>query len=209
MIKSLFFRTGSGRRSGRFSDYVVAISIFALVALIVAHVDRFEAPPVEGSAVVADGDTIEVKGERVRLKGIDAPEYDQICKKDGTDYPCGRAARDHLRKLIADRHVSCTGGERDRYNRLLGSCLAGGTDLNRSMVEAGWAVSYGDYHAQEKAARNTRRGMWAGRFDRPQSWRSAHGRAEEDVRDLFVMIRIWLRQFFGLPDPGKTTGKGQ
>lgn len=206
MIKSLFFRTGSGRRAGRFSDYVVTLAIFALIALIVVHVDRFEAPPVAGRAAIADGDTIVIDGERVRLKGIDAPEYVQICKKDETDYACGRAARDYLRKLIANRHVSCSGGERDRYNRLLGTCLAGDTDLSKTMVEAGWAVSFGDYYAEEEKARNAREGMWVGRFDRPQSWRSAHGRTEEDVRDLFAMMRTWLRRFFGIPDPDESSG---
>ncbi len=207
MIKSVFFRTGSGRRAGRFFDYAVTLGIFALVALIVAHVDRFDGPPLEGRASVADGDTITVGGERVRLKGMDAPEFDQICKMDGTDYACGRQARDHLKRLIGKKSVTCSGNERDRYNRLLAICLAGGTDLNKTMVEAGWAVSFGDYHAEETSARNNRRGLWAGRFDRPQSWRSAHGLAEEGLRDPFAMLRNWLRRFFGISEQEETTGK--
>lgn len=212
MIKSLFFRTGTGRRAGRISDYLVTLAIFALVALIVAHVDRFEGPPLAGTATIADGDTIVIAGERVRLKGIDAPEYDQICKREGADYACGKAARNYLRQLIGNRGVSCSGSERDRYDRLLGTCLAGDTDLNRAMVEAGWAVAFGDYHAEETLARRDRMGLWAGRFDRPQSWRSAHGRSQEDVRDLFGTVRTWLRRFFGLPDTADTgveNGQGE
>lgn len=202
MIKSLFFRPHSKRRRGRFSDYVVTLGIFGLVALVVAYLNRFEEPRI-GAAVVADGDTIVIDGERIRLRGMDAPEFDQICSKSETDYACGRMARDYLKNLIGRQSVSCSGNDRDRYNRLLGTCQAGGVDINKSMVEAGWAVSFGDYFAEEDVARKDRLGMWAGRFDRPQSWRSAHGRMEEDGQELLAMIGLWLRRFFGFANPGE------
>jgi endonuclease YncB( thermonuclease family) len=36
-----------------------------------------------GTALVIDGDTIEMYGQRIRLHGIDAPESRQLCRRDG------------------------------------------------------------------------------------------------------------------------------
>ena len=46
-----------------------------------------------GRPEVIDGDTIRVRGEAVRLDGIDAPEGRQECEdSSGRSYPCGRLA---------------------------------------------------------------------------------------------------------------------
>ncbi len=48
---------------------------------------------VSGRAFVVDGDTLDVRGHRVRLWGVDAPEGRQLCaRSDGQGYACGRAA---------------------------------------------------------------------------------------------------------------------
>ena len=43
-------------------------------------------------ALMIDGDTIEVHGQRIRLHGIDAPESRQLCRRDGTPWQCGKDA---------------------------------------------------------------------------------------------------------------------
>ncbi|WP_432283267.1 thermonuclease family protein [Aminobacter sp. BA135] len=177
-------------------DYALAFAVLGLLILVSARLDRVETRRTEGVAVVSDGDSITLGGERIRLRGIDAPEYSQICRKDGADYPCGRRSREALSKLVAGRQVRCAGWERDRYGRLLGECTAAGTDLNRSQVEAGWAVAYGGYEAEEATARLGRKGVWGGDFDRPRDWRNMHGDMAEIEHGSYGRILNWLREIF-------------
>lgn len=154
------------------------VTLGALIAFTVwaiPRLDRIAALQKAGSAQVADGDTLTLDHERIRLKGIDAPELHQLCRAAGGDYACGRSARQELLRLIGDKPVTCQGWERDRYGRLLAICRAGGTELNATLVSNGWAVSYGAYGAEEAAAKAARRGLWAGDFKRPSEWRAEHG----------------------------------
>lgn len=113
-------------------DYALTIILLGLLILLAARLDRFETRKAEGSAIVNDGDSLTLGTERIRMRGIDAPEYQQICRKDGADYVCGRLARQALVRLISGNPVTCSGWQRDRYGRLLGDCKAGGKDLNRA-----------------------------------------------------------------------------
>lgn len=133
---------------------------------------------VGGSARVVDGDTFSVGAERVRLWGVDAPEGRQVCQNaQGECYACGDVARDQLVGLIGGRAVRCEVRDRDPYGRAVARCLAGSTDLGEAMVRAGWAVDYvqfsrGAYASAEVEARRARRGLWAGRFETPSTWRA-------------------------------------
>ena len=49
---------------------------------------------VYGTGHAKDGDSLMVGDTEVRLFGIDAPEWDQSCQKNGTDWSCGAAAAD-------------------------------------------------------------------------------------------------------------------
>ncbi len=124
-----------------------------------------------GNLRIADGDSLELDGVRIRLVGIDAPELAQTCALAGVVHPCGREAREHLVHLVAGRAVTCFSTDVDRYDRRLGRCRAGDTDLNREMVRSGWAVAYGDYDRDEAEARAHGRGLWSGDFVWPQEFR--------------------------------------
>lgn len=181
----------------KFLDYALTFAILAMLALVASRLDRVETRQAAGAAVVNDGDTLTLGTERVRLRGIDAPEYNQRCTRDAADYPCGRRSREALSKLIAGRPVACTGWERDRYGRLLGQCTAGTADLNKNQVAAGWAIAYGDYFNEEDEAREKGLGLWAGDFDRPRDWRDSHGEMAESEHDYFGAALNWLRAILG------------
>ncbi|UCI05694.1 thermonuclease family protein [Mesorhizobium sp. B1-1-8] len=181
----------------RLLDYGLTVVLLGLLILVAARLDRFETRNEQGTAVVNDGDSITLGAERIRMRGIDAPEYMQICRKGAADYACGKLARQSLVRLIANRPVSCSGWQRDRYGRLLGDCKAGETDLNRAQVEAGWAVAYGDFEAEEAGARAAKAGVWAGSFEEPQDWRDSHRDAPvERKHSTLASIGDLLRELF-------------
>ena len=79
---------------------------------------------IGGAARVIDADTLEVKGERVRLQGIDAPETRQMCERaSGILYPCGLAATRALHERIGDGNVSCAIDSRDPLRSGFGGVL--------------------------------------------------------------------------------------
>jgi endonuclease YncB( thermonuclease family) len=178
-------------------DLLLALVILGLIAVIAARLDKVEVLRSSGSAKVNDGDTITIKGERIRLRGIDAPELGQTCSLAGADYHCGQEAREALRRLIGGRSVECEGWERDKYGRLLASCRAGAVELNKALVEQGWALAFGDFQAEELAARRAARGLWAGDFDRPRQWRDAHGGTTEANHNARAGGPSWLWRLVG------------
>jgi endonuclease YncB( thermonuclease family) len=124
-----------------------------------------------GAAQVIDGDSLRLAGEELRLKGIDAPEFNQTCTVSGREIQCGRESRAALRKLTSSGLVTCLSAELDRYGRLLSYCRVRGIDINAAMVRDGQAIAFGEYYKEEAEAKAAYRGLWAGDFERPQDYR--------------------------------------
>ena len=149
----------------------ILIAFCGLAVSCFAHAEQ-----LTGTARVLDGDTIVLRGKRIRLEGIDAAECRQQCERSwGTKYRCGYDATTALRKKIAGRRISCSSSGRDRYGRTIATCSLGKSDLNRWMVRRGHAVAYRRYSkayvGDETRAKIQRRGVWQGRFVEPERWR--------------------------------------
>jgi len=166
------------RITRRVQHALLWMGIAAAVAAAGWYLDR-AADTIAGAVRVMDGDSLVVDGTEIRLYGIDAVELHQTCDRDGQVWNCGRAATQALRDATAGREVSCRPRERDRYGRTVAVCTAGGVDLGAAMVRGGYAIALGAYRADEREARDARRGIWASRFDRPSEWRARNSRRQQ------------------------------
>ncbi|MGE0061500.1 MAG: thermonuclease family protein [Xanthobacteraceae bacterium] len=120
---------------------------------------------------VRDGRTLMLAdGREVRLAGIEVPAA-------GTQ--AGAAARDALAALIRDREVQLrTAGATDRYGRTVAFAFAGAQMVQSDMIASGHALAGGRIadagcldvlRKAEHAARERKRGLWAGGEFRLQS----------------------------------------
>lgn len=130
---------------------------------------------ISGIGRAKDGDSLTVGNREVRLFGVDAPEWDQTCTRDGKNWDCGQAAAEQLSKLVTGNQVRCAAVETDEHQRTVARCTVGTTDVNRAMVASGYAVAYRrystDYVSAEESAKLNKRGFWAGKFDMPSEYR--------------------------------------
>jgi endonuclease YncB( thermonuclease family) len=153
---------------------------FPIVPILAAIL--LAAPSSAATAVVHDGDTIQLGDVTYRLDGIDAPELDQVCIDDHADpWSCGVDARDQLAKLIKGRAVHCDdlGVDKAFKRRRAGVCTAEGdaASLNQQMIQQGFAISVEPslkIHAKDDAAaaKADKRGLWKGCFVAPAEFRA-------------------------------------
>lgn len=133
------------------------------------------AAPFYGLARAKDGDSLIVGTREVRLFGIDAPEFDQQCKRGRQNYSCGSEAADKLSALVTGKEIRCKAVGVDQHQRTLARCTVGGIEINRVMVSSGMAVAYRrystDYVSAEATAKLNKRGIWAGSIEMPSDYR--------------------------------------
>jgi len=175
-------------------DGVTAFALLVLVALIAAKLN--DAAKIEhlGAFHAADGDSLTLGAERLRLEGIDAPELNQSCQRAGKAWACGRSAREALQDMMLASGTLCQGSRRDRYDRLLVVCRSEADgDINAAMVRRGMAISYGGYAKEEAEAKARKAGLWAGTFERPRDVRdhARHSSGFDGVLRFIGQIAGW------------------
>src|SRR3954447_23103898 len=124
-------RPADGHRLPRFWVHALLLGL-----AIVGGPSSSAAPEIiAGRASVIDGDTLEIRGERIRLFGIDAPESGQTClDAKGRSYRCGQKAALVLDARIGEGVVICERKDSDRYGRTVALCRVYGEDLGAWMV---------------------------------------------------------------------------
>ena len=161
----------------RLLDYALTAAILLLLALVAARLDRVETRRIAGDAVVNDGDSITLKGERIRLRGIDAPEYNQTCREGRRDLSvrpplargAGRAGQRAARSTARAGSATATAG-------CSASARPAAIDLNRAAGRGRAGRSpMATMRTPSKSARQRGAGLWAGSFERPRDWRVEHG----------------------------------
>jgi endonuclease YncB( thermonuclease family) len=135
-------------------------SAAVLLLLTAASIVHAEPPTLTGKVIkIADGDTLTIldgakKQTRIRFWGIDAPESKQ-------DF--GQKAKQALSGLTFGNDVRVEVTDTDRYGRTVGIVFVGDVNLNRKLVEDGWAWHWPKYlpddeelarlHPEAKAAK--------------------------------------------------------
>ena len=124
---------------------------------------------------ITDGDTIKINGEKIRFSGIDTPELNQTCVKEGVKNSCGLTAKQILIDKIIDNKVKCIKEGKDRYKRILAECFVNNESLSRYLVRSGYAFAYRKYSKKfiidEDYARVNKLGMWSMEFEYPWDFR--------------------------------------
>lgn len=173
-------RSVRAARSARPFWHAVALLLAAMSAPM-THAAAPGPAVLHGIAQVRDGDSLDLAGQRVRLWGVDAPEFKQTCTRAGSRWSCGRDARGALATHLAGRSLTCVPVDRDAYGRVVARCTVGGRSVNEWLVRKGWAVDYtrysgGRYARAQAEAQAARRGIWSGRFQMPEHYRHSRPR---------------------------------
>lgn len=137
----------------------------ALVVTILAFIRI-----IPTSVKVIDGDTLELRGRRLRLKGYDAPEWNQ---------PGGSEATAHLKRILAKGWCIGIASGSDAYGRRVVRIITRKGPLAWRMMVAGHAWPDGFLGwLPTLYARIRRRGLWAGPSPivSPKTWRALHPR---------------------------------
>lgn len=130
-----------------------------------------------------EADAVQLRGLRVQLMGVSAPNHRDLCtnRTAKDDFPCTRPARKRMAELVG-KGVACelfdVAGD-----TLYGRCKsADGADLARALVAAGVvrAAKDGPYEADQAAALAAHKGLWALDIIPPKDWESLRRKAERD-----------------------------
>lgn len=132
-----------------------------------------------GRARTISGDTLSIAGRRIRLSSIEAPELAQVCRtSSGRAWRCGIAARSRLSRLLRRGSATCKVTKTDQPRLFDGSCTVRGVDVAKQQVRRGYAFAASGlisstYGGEEQKAREARRGIWRGKVDRPDQFRTS------------------------------------
>jgi len=126
-------------------------------------------------ARAVDGDSLIYNNKKIRLLGLDAPEYDQKClDENDAVYSCGEMSKKYLAKISKGK-INCKKITIDKYKREISTCYKNGKNINQEMVRSGWALAYRyfstEYIQDEEYAKEHKLGMWKGRFVNPRTYR--------------------------------------
>lgn len=162
----------------RRASWTRALGVVALALALGTTPAGAQQAEIVGRPRVIDVDTLDFSGRIVRLFGIDGPELDQTCRKDGLAWSCGTEARWAALNRISPHWVTCVEKARNPDGSVRAVCYLAGVgqhDLNAWLVSEGWALAdraaAPDYGAAEERARSARKGLWRGEFIAPWEWR--------------------------------------
>lgn len=174
--KTLWFRPWS---PGLLFLLLSCVCLLSEYELCLANTDGYNEVFSADVAKVIDGDTLEVRYQgrklRVRLFGIDAPEWQQ---------EFSHQAKTFTRQRVLGQRVELRSKAWDKYGRLVAVVHVGGDSLNEELLREGlaWVHIYyckepicRKWRQLEQEARIARRGLWENETPVPPwKWKQSH-----------------------------------
>jgi len=162
------------------------IMLFAIIGNVFADDNENATQQISGKAFALDGDSIVIKKIKIRLNGIDAPEFSQEClNAKSQHYKCGLISKNFLINLLKNQEVVCHYQKLDIYNRILGDCYIDKLNINHHLLSNGMAIIYDFNDATkqeielEKTAKEQQQGIWQGAFELPKTYRKHNKKYEK------------------------------
>ncbi len=163
----------------------LSLNLSSLIIIILFSISfsySYENNITKGKAIVMDGDTIKINGERIRFSGIDAPESyyrgkKQTCIEDNKQVFCGQISKDKLLEKIGNNSVNCKiEKNKDKYKRSVGECFIKEESLSVFMVRNGYAFDWPYYSkrkfsSDQEYAKINKLGIWNMKFEYPWIWK--------------------------------------
>ena len=140
----------------------LSLSSFAIIILFTfSFACSSEKNIAKGKAIITDGDTITINGERIRFGGIDTPERGEIGHK---------FSKQKLKEKIGNNVVICIREKnKDFWKRTVAECFVNDENLSSFMVKNGYACDYVKYSKKKYAkeqeyAKSKKLGIWKMKF---------------------------------------------
>jgi len=154
---------------------ILIFKLFFLSFLLSISNNLLSKEIINGHAKIIDGDTLHIGTYKIRLHGIDAPELNQNCLLKNDVWDCGKESKKFLIKIIDNKKITCNLIDKDRYQRHIGICFKDKINLNKKIVQEGWAIAYRfyskDFIDDEFIAKKNKLGIWKGKFEEPYLFR--------------------------------------
>jgi micrococcal nuclease len=162
--------------------FFICCFLFLGFCILACGICQASAPPFNAKVIrIIDGDTLEIQRERkiqrVRIWGIDTPEWDQ---------PYASRAQKFTRSLLAGREVEIRPMDFDVYGRLVAMITVDEKNISEELVESGLAWVYINFcnepictawQSLQERAMSRRIGLWSDRHPiAPWQWKRKHFR---------------------------------
>ena len=137
-------------------------SLIFILLVISSYALSSEKNVAIGKASIIDGDTIIIKGEKIRFAGIDTPERNKV----GHEF-----SKKKLKQKIGNNVVVCIREPNlDPWGRTVAECFIGYDSISSYMVKNGYACDYVKYSKKKYAkeqlyAKSKKLGIWNMNFD--------------------------------------------